>query len=71
MQYVKVDSKVSDGSRLEGAALAELTGQVLARLELVLGQIESGTPLPAWGDSNTCAHCEMDGLCRKQAWPQA
>ena len=71
VQYVKVDSKVSDGSRLEGAALAELTGQVLARLEHVLGQIESGTPLPAWGDSNTCAHCEMDGLCRKQAWPQA
>jgi ATP-dependent helicase/nuclease subunit B len=71
VQYVMLDSKVSDGSRLEGAELADLATQVLARLEHVLGQIESGTPLPAWGDNRTCAHCEMDGLCRKQAWPDA
>jgi ATP-dependent helicase/nuclease subunit B len=71
VQYIKVDKKVSDGSRLEGPELAALTAQVLARLEHVLGQIESGTQLPAWGDNKTCAHCEMDGLCRKQAWPEA
>ncbi|MBT8117739.1 MAG: PD-(D/E)XK nuclease family protein, partial [Gammaproteobacteria bacterium] len=71
VQYVKLDRRVGDGSRVEGPALERLSAQVLQRLETVLEQIESGTPLPAWGDSRTCEHCDMDGLCRKQAWPQS
>jgi ATP-dependent helicase/nuclease subunit B len=69
VQYVKLDRKVSDGSTLSGPALSELSKQVRVRLETVLTQIEAGTPLPAWGDSQTCKYCEMDGLCRRQAWP--
>jgi len=30
--------------------------------------IKDGHALPAWGDSKTCAYCEMDKLCRHQAW---
>ena len=70
VHYVQLDNRrVRTGSRLEGTALAELTDGVLERLETVLDEITDGTPLPAWGDADTCRHCEMDGLCRRQAWP--
>ena len=58
------------GSQLEGETLAELSHAVLRRLDTVLAEIASGTPLPAWGDADTCKYCEMDGLCRKPAWPE-
>jgi ATP-dependent helicase/nuclease subunit B len=57
-------------SQLEGETLAELSHAVLQRLDTVLAEIASGTPLPAWGDADTCKYCEMDGLCRKPAWPE-
>jgi hypothetical protein len=41
---------------------------VKARLVTVLGEIEAGAALPAWGDVDTCKYCEMSGLCRQQAW---
>ena len=72
VQYVQLDNnRVRTGSQLEGAALADLSAGVLDRLETVLAEITDGTPLPAWGDADTCKYCEMDGLCRKQAWPDA
>ncbi len=61
---------VRAGSRLQGAALQDLSRAVLVRLENVLEEIAAGTPLPAWGDEDTCRYCEMDGLCRRQAWPE-
>jgi ATP-dependent helicase/nuclease subunit B len=71
VEYVLIgkNDKVVTGSRLDGDALAELAPAVLARLDEVLAAIERGTPLPAWGDADTCRVCEMDGLCRKPAWP--
>jgi ATP-dependent helicase/nuclease subunit B len=33
--------------------------------------MEAGAALPAWGDTDTCRYCDMDGLCRKQAWQEA
>jgi len=72
VEYVLLDNKkVSSGSRLDGASLADLSAGVLDRLETVLAEVAAGTPLPAWGDEDTCKYCEMDGLCRKQAWPDA
>jgi ATP-dependent helicase/nuclease subunit B len=76
VQYVQLGrinnrNRVVTGSRLDGAALAGLSQAVLVRLETVLQEIAAGTPLPAWGDEDTCRYCEMDGLCRRQAWPVA
>ena len=76
VQYVRIGrinnrNTVVTGSRLEGETLAGLSQAVLMRLETVLAEIAAGTPLPAWGDEDTCRWCEMDGLCRKQAWPGA
>jgi ATP-dependent helicase/nuclease subunit B len=72
VQYVLLDNKkVKTGSELEGEPLGGLSEGVLARLEGMLSEIAAGTPLPAWGDEDTCKYCEMDGLCRKQAWPDS
>jgi ATP-dependent helicase/nuclease subunit B len=71
VEYVRVDGEVGAGPALEGAALAQLTQAVEARLVALLEAIAAGTALPAWGDSQTCRHCDMDGLCRRQAWPEA
>jgi len=70
VEYVMVDKKVKTGAALEGETLTRLSADVQARLVTVLEAIAAGTPLPAWGDADTCRHCDMDGLCRRQAWPE-
>jgi ATP-dependent helicase/nuclease subunit B len=71
VEYVQLDRKVCSGSALEGAALAELSRAVHTRLVTLLEQLAAGAGLPAWGDDDTCAYCEMDGLCRRQAWQES
>ena len=68
VEYLKVDQKVRTGATLEGEPLAKLAADVKLRLNSTLEAINSGSTLPAWGDAKTCQYCEMDGLCRKQAW---
>lgn len=70
VEYVQVDRAVKSGAALEGEALAQLATDVEARLATVLDAIAGGAPLPAWGDAETCHYCDMDGLCRRQAWPE-
>ena len=71
VEYLLLGDKVETGAALEGQALTELTQAVQQRLKTLLEQLESGTPLPAWGDDKTCQYCDMEGLCRKQAWPES
>jgi len=74
VEYLYVDGKVRGGACLEGQDLATLASAVGQRLGGILDAIAAGTPLPAWGDMHSCRYCEMDGLCRQQAWldtPQA
>ena len=74
VEYLQVDGKIRSGACLEGEALTSLAEDVKQRLIEVLAAIEAGASLPAWGDAATCRYCEMDGLCRQQAWldsPQA
>jgi len=68
VEYLQVDQTVKSGAMLEGEALAGLAAEVKARLNNLLEAIDNGSTLPAWGDAKTCQYCEMDGLCRKQAW---
>jgi ATP-dependent helicase/nuclease subunit B len=68
VEYLQVDTRISDNVCLEDGALAELAVAVKQRLVTVLGEIEAGDALPAWGDARTCGYCEMSGVCRKQAW---
>ena len=68
VEYLSVDGRIAARSFLEGEALADIAAAVKARLVTVLGEIEAGAALPAWGDVDTCKYCEMSGLCRQQAW---
>lgn len=68
VEHLQLDDKVKTGSMLKGEQLVEVATGVKVRLVTVLQQIGSGTALPAWGDARTCEYCDMDGLCRKQAW---
>ena len=68
VEYLQVDGKIRSGACLEGEALTSLAEGVKQRLIDVLAAIEAGASLPAWGDAGTCRYCEMDGLCRQQAW---
>jgi ATP-dependent helicase/nuclease subunit B len=68
VEYLQLDRKVSDTVSLQGATLDALAAAIRERLVAVLAAIRAGTPLPAWGDAAVCSYCEMDGLCRQQAW---
>jgi ATP-dependent helicase/nuclease subunit B len=48
--------------------LHELSREIANRLIHITQQIEQGSGLPAWGDTNTCRYCDMKLLCRRQAW---
>ncbi len=60
--------KVKTDGLLEGEQLASLAEQNRLRLKQLMTAIHEGKPLPAWGDETTCSYCDMQGLCRKQAW---
>ncbi len=60
--------KVKIDGLLEGDELASLAEQNRVRLKQLMTEISQGKPLPAWGDEATCGYCDMQGLCRKQAW---
>lgn len=53
---------------LADADLQALSEAIAERLGHITQQLRQGAGLPAWGDSNTCSHCDMKLLCRRQAW---
>lgn len=69
MEYLSLDSN-RFGSRavIEGETLHTLVAQNGERLHTVMHQLANGTPLPAWGDDNTCQFCAMAGVCRRESW---
>ncbi len=69
VEYLVLDhDRIKRGPRLEGPELRALTEGNRRRLQELLNRIQHGEPLPAWGDEQACARCDMQGLCRKQAW---
>ncbi len=68
VEYLQIDGEVRPRAWLEGPQLEQLASAVGKRLAGVLADLQAGTPLPAWGDADTCRYCDMDGLCRRQAW---
>ena len=55
-------------SSLKEEHLNELKQLSQNRLLDVVSQMKQGASLNAWGDEKTCEYCDMEGLCRKQAW---
>ena len=69
VEYVSVDGeKVQSKTILEGDTLQSLAQQVGQRLVEVVGEIQDGVALMAWGDRESCRWCQMSGVCRKEAW---
>ena len=67
--YLKLDKgTVEQKGILEGDDLDQLKADVTERLETLVSDIRSSSALPAWGDTQSCAYCDMGGLCRKQMW---
>ena len=69
--YISIqDGKVTEKSALDAATLAMLRTAVRRRLLLLKQQLDEETPLPAWGDAETCRLCDMEGLCRREMWTE-
>src|SRR5581483_3696502 len=50
------------------AGLDELRAGVGERLAVTLRRLAEGAPMPALGDSGSCAWCDFQGLCRRGDW---
>ncbi|MEE9492348.1 MAG: PD-(D/E)XK nuclease family protein [Gammaproteobacteria bacterium] len=67
--YVKIgNDKIDDKVSLEQKDIVKLVNATENRLNTLIDQISTQTPLPAWGDDNVCQYCEFDTLCRRQSW---
>ncbi len=64
------DGDVKEQSTLDGQSLGLLCAALRERLMLLKRSLDAGTPLPAWGDMETCRICEMEGLCRREMWAE-
>jgi ATP-dependent helicase/nuclease subunit B len=60
--------KIRISVSLQGEELDMLKHAIALRLQTIIELIKTGQPLSAWGDNKTCSYCEMDKLCRRQAW---
>ena len=70
VEYVLLDkASVKSGAYAEGEELARLRTLTAQRLDTMITALREGAAAPAWGDIKTCERCEMQGLCRRQAWP--
>ncbi len=69
VEYLQLDAaRVQVKAQLEGTALTELSQAVGDRLLHVTDALRNGAAMPAWGDAVTCAHCSMEGVCRRESW---
>ncbi len=68
-EYVQLqEEKVKSVSTLEGEALDVLSAAVVERLRMLDQSMRDGEAAPAWGDTQTCERCTMDGICRRAYW---
>jgi ATP-dependent helicase/nuclease subunit B len=68
VSYLNLDKTVKFGTQLEGDALDTTRQQIGERLAELIKEMKGGKELTAWGTESTCQYCNMDRLCRKQAW---
>ena len=68
VSYLNLDKKVKFGTQLEGDALDTISQQIGERLSELIQKMKQGQELHAWGTEAKCQYCNMDRLCRKQAW---
>lgn len=71
VEYLSLDAnRFGNNVFIEGNELNPLQNAVAGRLVDIIQAMHHGQGLPAWGDSQTCKHCVMRGLCRKGSWQE-
>lgn len=68
VNYLNLNNKVKTGAQLSGEDLDTISHQISDRLALLINEMREGKTLTAWGDEATCQYCNINRLCRKQAW---
>ena len=68
VSYLSLDKTVKFGAQLAGDALETISHQIGQRLAMIIEEMRDGKELTAWGDEATCQYCNINRLCRKQAW---
>ncbi len=76
VEYLSLDTATKKGASsmvktagtLETETLDTLMQNTATRLDLLVNQMTTGTPIPAWGDEITCGYCQMSGICRRETW---
>ena len=61
---------MKSGTQLSGDALDTISHQIGERLNVIINEMQKGKTLTAWGDEETCSYCNVNRLCRKQAWTE-
>ncbi len=68
VSYLNLNNKMKTGAQLSGDELDTISHQISDRLAQLISEMQAGKALTAWGDENTCQYCNINRLCRKQAW---
>ncbi|MCK5387603.1 MAG: PD-(D/E)XK nuclease family protein, partial [Gammaproteobacteria bacterium] len=68
VSYLTLSNTVKFGAQLSGDELETISQQIGDRLTQIIDEMSDGKALTAWGDESTCQYCNINRLCRKQAW---
>lgn len=68
VSYLNLSNSVKVGSQLSGEELDSISHKIAERLSQIIDEMNAGSTLMAWGNENTCQYCNINRLCRKQAW---
>lgn len=68
VSYLSLTSKVKTAAQLSSDDLDSISVKISDRLSQIISQMTEGKALTAWGDEATCQYCNINRLCRKQAW---
>ena len=68
VSYLNLSNNVKYGAQLSDDNLSTISHKIGERLAQIINEMNDGKLLTAWGDEGTCQYCNINRLCRKQAW---
>ena len=68
VRYLNFSNGIKEGAQLSGDELETISHKISERLAEIIDEISNGKELTAWGDEATCQYCNINRVCRKQAW---
>ncbi len=71
IEYWWLNQSHRERTCLSGEELIQVRDKVRQRLILTFRRLRQQAELPAHGDEKTCAYCDAQGICRKEAWAEA